>query len=349
MRCQMLLLLACLGSCQPKQDAPRIYQTIEGETMGTYYRITFGSSSANVPVKADFEAELRKLNLAVSTYVEQSIVSQFNRDPAGISEQDIADEVLREYFFDNVAIGYDLHARTDGYYDPTVMPLVNFWGFGYEPREERTRVQSGQIDSIMESVGLHKVTWDKKHPMRLQKYVPSTALDFSASAKGYAIDQIAHLLEQTYQISDYLVDVGGEARAAGVNGEGNIWRVGVNNPEAHAGISSYAFILELDHKSVATSGNYRNFYEVDGEIISHTMNPHTGFYEKNNLLSVSVIADECAYADGFATACMARGFQDAREMITLEPGLEALFIYLDETGLVLHYMTEGLRDAITSN
>lgn len=342
-------LLASLFGCSELRESSQMpYQTIAGETMGTYYRITFQETNHEIPDRPAIEDLLGQINQAVSTYIEKSAVSQFNRSQDGITADQIEDTTLQGMLFDNVSIGFDLFTRTNGYFDPTVMPLVNYWGFGYEPRTVRTLTDSTAIDSILQLVGLAQVTWIRTQPQQLQKSRLGVELDFSASAKGYAIDQIAMLLEKEYGVEHYLIDIGGEASAAGINAEGNIWRIGIENPDAIGDVPAYSFVLNLADRSVATSGNYRNFYISEGKTISHTMNPKTGYFERNDLLSASVVAPDCAIADGFATACMAMGFADALKMITLEPSLEALFIYIDDEGSIQHFITPGLRSSVTT-
>ncbi|NND08599.1 MAG: FAD:protein FMN transferase [Saprospiraceae bacterium] len=342
-------LMAIGAGCQAgEKNDGALYQTTTGETMGTYYRITFQATESASPGQRDIDSLFDQINLAVSTYVPESVVSRFNHAALGISVADIDDVYIIDVFFDNVSISFDLFRRTDGFFDPTVMPLVNFWGFGYEPRTVRSPEERQAIDSIMTWVGLTKVEWISSEPQRLQKSLPQVELDFSASAKGYAIDEVGQFLEDSYGIEHYLIDVGGEAKAKGINADGEVWRIGIEDPDALDIGQAYSFILSLDNKSVATSGNYRNYYQSDGNTISHTMNPKTGYFERNDLLSTSIVADSCAIADGFATACMAMGFADALKMITLEPALEALFIYIDEGGSIQHFITPGLRPYVTT-
>ncbi|MCB0685277.1 MAG: FAD:protein FMN transferase [Saprospiraceae bacterium] len=338
----LLILIACDST-----TAEEKYLEIAGETMGTYYHITFGAQD-KYPEKSDLDRWLKDLNQALSTYVENSTISDFNRSDRGISVADIADKKLATYFFENIKISREIFKKSNGFFDPTVMPLVNYWGFGYDHNQPLTVIDTQKVDSLEQFVGFEKLQISSDKPT-VSKSNPGIELDFSAVAKGYAIDVVSHLLEDSFDIHDYLVDIGGESRASGVNSEGNVWRIGISEPMENSPLNSYKFIVQLKDKSIATSGNYRNFYEVGGRKISHTMNPKTGFFERNDLLSASIMTDECGYADGYATACMAMGFDAARKMIESDAHLNAIFIYIDTDNQIKHYITPQIREFVTSS
>ncbi len=332
----MCLVLA--WSCQP---AIKQFMQYGGQTMGTYYRIT----CEHAPDLSEqmIEETLAKLNQALSTYDSSSLISHFNRSAQGLDLAAVDDDALSTYFMDNVQLSLEIGERSHGYFDPTVMPLVNFWGFGYVDQRQEGPIDSQEVQRLLTHVGLDKIAVDGKH---IQKSLPQVELDFSAVAKGYAIDQLGHLLEDL-GIENYLIDIGGETRARGTNAEGRRWRIGIADPAENALFDSFRYILELRDQSVATSGNYRNFYEANDMIISHTMNPKTGFFERNRLLSVSIVSADCAVSDAYATACMAMGLEQCQQLLAQRSELEGFLIFADEQGQTDTFVTPGLQDAVT--
>lgn len=334
-----LLTAIFLSGCTDSQP-DREYLEIRGETMGTYYRIVYQPATDLVD-KSDVDSMLIQLNNALSTYIPTSLISTFNKNQSPL-DLSIVDTTLARYFIDNFQLSSHVSSQTEGYFDPTVMPLVNYWGFGYEDRQTVHPGDSQRIDSIQQYVGLDKVAFDES-TSTLSKDLPGVQLDFSAVAKGYAIDEIGMWLASKYGVKNYLVDIGGESRAQGVNRSETAWRTGISIPMPGISEVSYDHIIALDNASVATSGNYRNFYEVDGMIISHTMNPKTGYFERNSLLSVTIVATSCAIADAYATACMSMGLDRAKGIIENTAGIEALFIFMQEDNSSDWYATEGMQ------
>lgn len=334
------LLIAILVTGCTDSQPDKAYLEIRGETMGTYYRIVYQPTTDPVD-KSDVDSKLEQLNNAVSTYIPTSLISTFNKnqEPLDLSK---VDTTLARYFIDNFKLSSQVSSQTDGYFDPTVMPLVNYWGFGYEERGAVNPGDSQRIDSIQQYVGMDKVQFDEALST-ISKDLPGVQLDFSAVAKGYAIDEIGLWLASKYGVKNYLVDIGGESRAQGVNRSGNSWRTGISIPLPGISDVSYDHIITLENTSVATSGNYRNFYEVDGMIISHTMNPKTGYFERNSLLSVTIVAPSCAMADAYATACMSMGLDRAKVTIENTAGVEALFIFMQEDNNSDWYATAGMQ------
>ncbi len=341
-QCFVFISGICWLACQSTVETP--YVEIQGETMGTYYRIHYKAESDLL--KEEVDAELKRLNKALSTYDSSSVISSFNRALDGISAAEIDDSVLARFFFDNVLLSKDIFAHTDGYFDPTVMPLVNYWGFGYRERVERAQVDTAAIQRILEQTGFGLVELKKEPEWMLRKQRPEVELDFSALAKGYAIDHLTSMLTSDKGITDFLIDIGGETKVQGLNKEGNPWRIGITRPDQFSMASDFDFIISLDNEAIATSGNYRNFYKVNDVTISHTINPKTGFYERNNLLSVSIVTEYCAIADAYATACMAMGLERAKRLISETKDIEALFIFTNDKGETSHYVTDGLSRKI---
>lgn len=326
-------LIACSEVKDPALQKESRFIVLEGETMGTYYRVTYDHPQ-NLDLKQAVDSVLIEVNKGVNTYDPTSLISTFNQSGTGI-DLDI-DQVPAQHLVRNWQIAQEVYNKTDGDFDPTVMPLVNYWGFGYDGRKAVTQVDSQAVDSLSKFVGFDKVIFED---LALKKATTGVQLDFSACAKGYGVDQVGLLLE-AMNCTDYLVDIGGEVRARGVNKKGDAWKIGINTPKEDAPLDKFEVIIGLSNLSLATSGNYRNFYEVDGVKYGHTINPKTGFPERNRLLSASVFAPNCLLADAYATAFMVMGLDKALALAESEPEIEAYLIYGGEDGqLKVKYTT----------
>lgn len=334
-----VILLSCKGAQESGIDQ---YSVIQGLTMGTYYQITT-KSDQSVYLQDSIENLLSNLNDALSTYVDASYISKFNQHPQGIGSSVLQNPILATYLFDNLALSREIFEISNGYFDPTVMPLVNYWGFGFDPRIEVNDADSIRIRQMLEYVGFDGVMWSDDRDTIFKKDA-KTQLDFSAIAKGYAIDVLCEYLDGK-GIGHYLVDIGGEVKAKGVSERGRKWQIGVAEPNENSGVTTYGMIVELGEMAMATSGNYRNYYEVNGNKISHTINPITGFFERNDLLSASILTADCARADALATACMALGYQGARDLVESFEDVDAILIYVDDKQAIRRYVSPQ----ITSN
>jgi FAD:protein FMN transferase len=341
--CFLIGLVACVS-----RENPQPYQISQGETMGTYYRVTYRGTDT-------FDRQLDSLLIAaneeLSTYIPQSVISRFNRLSAGdtlVIDYGEGVDVEVRHLYANLDASTFIHTLTDGAFNPCVMPLVNYWGFGYTGREPVTQVDSVRVDSLLGLVDLSSVKyWNEGRFFFMTKEKPGVELDMSAIAKGYAVDLLAEWLEDN-GVGDYLVDIGGEARGLGVNAKGRVWSTGVNTPEEDAALDALFAVIELPDKAVATSGNYRNFYEVDGQKFSHTINPKTGFPERNRLLSVSIVAGDCMTADALATACMVKGMPEALHFIEEQDSVEGYFIFSDDTGNLTPEYSSGFSTYLKS-
>lgn len=339
----LFLLTACGPAGDRTPAGERNYLQLEGETMGTYYRVTYADGGGR-DFKSEIDELLRDLNMQVSTYIESSTISRFNRaeETFELSEADT-------HFLANLAQARIIYEQTDGAFDPTVMPLVNYWGFGYTEKKKITAVDSAVVDSLMQFVGMEKVMLSREDGrMILRKTLPGVQLDFSALAKGYGVDVVGQLLEAK-GVRHFLIDIGGELVGRGESPRGVAWSVGINVPREEGAFSEIQQAMPLDNEAVATSGNYRNFYEVDGVKYSHTINPKTGYPERSTLLSASVFAGDCMTADGYATACMVMGVEEAYDLAARLSELEAYFIYSDAAGLMQVRYTDGLADVLTND
>ena len=340
LRKQILLYLVVLPlcwGCRPEAPAGEAAEVhiLEGETMGTYYRVSYPGETAD-GLQAGIDSLLLAFNLEVSTYIDSSIISRFNRSAEGIA---LGPEAT--HFLDNYRLALKVHRQTEGAFDPTVMPLVNYWGFGYTPKKAITQVDSQTVDSLLQYVGLaENVELIEGDSLFLRKTSPGVQLDFSAIAKGYGVDLVGAYLRRR-GITSFLVDIGGEVLANGEKAGGQPWTIGINVPREDAAINAVQIALPLTNRAIATSGNYRNFHEVEGVKYGHTINPFTGFPERTNLLSASVFAPDCATADAYATACMVVGAEKALRLMEVLIDLDGYFITgTPDGGLATAYSQE---------
>jgi len=337
--------LMVLIACQPggQSDKQVDYSVVSGETMGTYFNLTYADSLGR-DFSSNLQALLDEINLQVSTYVPESTISKFNKANEqlvlmGGSSQEEKNKVM--HFISNYNLSKIVYEATGGDFDPTVMPLVNYWGFGYTEKRKVETVDSLAIQSLMGYVGFDKVGLLNEGDFVLKKDLPGVQLDFSACAKGYAVDAIGLFLKSK-GIFDFLVDIGGEQLGMGASSRGGPWEIGISTPSEGAALDDLQAIIPLENKAIATSGNYRNFYEVDGQKYSHTINPHTGFPERSNLLSATVLMSSCAIADAYATAFMVMGLDKAYQFALSHDGIEAYLIYSREDGSFDYKMTPGI-------
>ena len=223
-------------------------------------------------------------------------------------------------------------------------PLVKYWGF-YNNDTNEVKVDSVAIQSIMKKVGIDKMTWEDSTVVLAE----GVKLDFNAIAQGTSVDLIAMLLEEK-GILNYLIEVGGELKAKGVNADGNVWRVGIDKPSEEIDFQNrFQFILDLKDKALATSGNYRKFYVRDGVKYAHTINPKTGFPSQNRLLSVTVVTSDCSLADAYATAFMAMGLKKTKQIIkNLDDDIEIYIVYTDKNGDWKVYMSPEMKKRIVN-
>lgn len=319
-----LLLFTSCGS-----DSKSSAQFFTGETMGTTYTIKYFAEDHSA-TKNGIDSLLKVYNQSVSTYIPNSTISEFNKVDSFL----VADNFLLETYYQGVLVS----ERTKGAFDPTVMPLVNYWGFGY--KEKRNSIDSTAIDSIMQFVGYRNI--DTKGDV-LFKRNPKAQLDLSAVAKGYAVDLVANYLKVS-GVEDFMLEIGGEVKTSGEKPNNEQWILGIDKPVENAADRELHAKVLLDNKAMASSGNYRNFRLIDGKKVAHTINSKTGYSEFNELLSVSVITDYCAKADAYATAFMVMGFEETRAFLINNKDLkiEVVLIYADKNNELKVWNTNGV-------
>ncbi len=330
-----LFLVYLFIACNPKKDL--LY--FEGKTMGTSYHVRIYHPGADVETEQNLKQAVDSLlywiNLGISTYENNSLISFFNKTQKHqiVFPSDDTTRGALKHFFRNLEVGKKTYEASHGYFDPTVMKLVNYWGFGYSGRTKIEIPDTAKIKAILVSTGMSKINYsyisDKEY--MLFKSDSLMELDFGGIGQGYGADEIASFLKlKGYE--KFLVELGGELVAKGIKPDGSLWSVGLNTPLENAGTQDLFSKVKITDKALTTSGNYRNFYKSGNQTFSHTMNPMTGFPERSNLLSVSLIGNNCTDIDAMATACMAIGI-DSCKAISIRNNMEAYFVYRDGDSL----------------
>jgi len=325
-RTLFVAILWVLHANAPLNAADRLQ--VVGATMGTRYAVTIDTPSATITedaLREQLEERLVEINALMSTWDDASEISRFNRNES-IDWIDVSAELLTV-----VAEAKRIHGLTDGGFDPTVSPLIDLWGFGKPGR--LTIPNDDVLQEVRASIGLDKVEI-RTEPPALRKQVPRVQLNLSAIAKGYAVDQLAELLEQIGEPS-FVVDIGGETRAGAAKASGEPWRIGVESPDA--GLTrgkAPSRITELTFAAIATSGDYRNRYVVDGRSYSHTIDPGTGRPVLEPPASVSVRSDSCMTADAVATGMMVLGRERGLTLAHAQ-GWSVLFQTLNDDGTIV--------------
>lgn len=324
----LLLTLSSLIFTACDRDALQHRLTqFDGMTMGTGYLVKITDLPANIKpeaLQAELDALLREINRSMSTYDEDSELSRINqnRNPEAIALSPELYTVLKE--------AVRVNRLSGGAFDITVGPLVNLWGFGPELRENAVPAPTA-IQQALERVGIDKIELHDTESPTLHKLHPEVYLDLSAIAKGYGVDRLAEHLE-TLNIKNYMVEIGGEIRVKGVNAQSNPWHIAIEKPSP-SGRNVFKIIAPGD-LSVATSGDYRNYFEQDGKRYSHTIDPRTGWPVGHTLASVTVLAATCMHADAMATAFMVLGPEKGYALALTEK-LPAMFIVKSPEGFEL--------------
>ena len=312
-----------------RQQHATPYQKNTGLIFGTTYSVIY---QYDEDLQDEIEKELRKVDDEFSMFNSQSVVAQINRGEK---------PKLSDNFKDVFKLARQVSDDTHGAFDITVAPLVNAWGFGFKHEQMPTKQQ---VDSLMQLIGMQYVEL-KDDIITMKK--KGMMLDFSAIAKGYGVDVIARLLEH-HDIKNFMVEIGGEITTSGINPERVPWKIGVNKPNEDALNESHELqtILNVTDKSMATSGNYRNFYIKGGKKYAHTIDPKTGYPVQHTLLSATVLTDRCAKADAYATSFMVLGMEGAKQILKSHKDLMAYLIYTNNKGNLAVWYSPSLKDKI---
>ncbi len=306
-----------------------------GEALGTTYMIRYFSDE-DLKFERALDSIIDDINSSMSTYITKSDISRINRGDTSVS----VDENFRAVF----TASSKIYKESEGFFDPTVGVLVNAYGFG--PGKPLNTLDTNSLDSLRNLVGFSKVMLTDR--LTIQKENPAIYLDFNAIAKGYTIDVIADYLESN-NVENYLIELGGELRAKGKNLESNAhWIVGIDDPNQGNAERRLQAKVKLVNAAMATSGNYRKYLvdSITGQKYVHTINPKTGKAERSDLLSATVLAENCMLADGYATAFMALGLERTKQLLQELEGVEAYILYSTPEGDMDQFSTPGFKENI---
>ena len=310
------ILVALLGivACT---STKREYITVDGETLGTFVVVKCNTTHSEAEVASRIMAIDSQMKASMSIFDESSLLSRINRNEC---------DTLDEHLIYNIELAETFYTLSGGAYDITVKPLTDAWGFG-----RNTSTETPNIDSILQFVGYNRIAIEDN---RLVKQDCRTQIDLNSIAKGYTVDVVGEELE-ALGVVDYLVNIGGEIRCRGRNANGKLWSIGIETPYyGNMSMDSVEKIIEIENGALATSGNYRRFYINDnGEKITHTIDPRSGYSVSSTLLSATVIAPTCAEADAAATMFMALGSEGGAVELAQECertlGWKYYFIFAD--------------------
>lgn len=323
------LVSACVSTTQTSTK----YVSDDGRVFGTFYKIKYASNGKDV--KTEYLAALAAVDTALSTFNKQSTITRVNLSPDSVLLTDKDSLFIKVY---NKAC--EISTITNGAFDITVAPLVNAYGFGFDPNRS---TPDSVIAELKNYVGWKKVSLSPSG--YIKKENPNVKLDASAIAKGFGSDAVARVLRKN-GINDFMVEVGGEVVCSGVNDKGRVWSIGINKPIEDSTMqhtNEIQRVVQLDGKALATSGNYLQYYYKNGTKYAHTIDPCSGKPVNHTLLSSSIIADDCMTADALATACMVIGVDSALSLIESLPNVEGYFIYAGNNGEYLEKHTNGFK------
>lgn len=312
-----LAITVSLSACAPQDSSYRW----SGQTMGTYYKITLSQISGNEQSELELlkkrAAELLvNLNNSLSTYIPNSEINDWNRLAGGECLQ------VSDWFLEVVVIAQDVAKASDYQFNPLIAPLVNRWGFGSNNSEFKFPVQQ-EVDALLINTEFDNlIVKEGVSKLCKKEGAQHTSMDLSAVAKGFAVDHVAQMLTEK-GFKHFLVDIGGEMRVSGFNPDSVKWRLAIEKPVQS--LQAVQQILTVTDRSIATSGDYRNYFDYQGQRYSHTINPKTGYPVKHNMTSVTVIAEQAAVADAWATALLAAGPERSKKWVDLY-GLAVYFI-----------------------
>ena len=328
--CLIIIVAIFIFSCQTRTSSVEKIN-FNGETQGTYYMVTyFDEQHRNLQIEID--SILKDFDQSLSSWVPNSILSRVNRNESGVA--------LDHYFKDNFYLSERVSKETDGAFDCTVGPLIEAWGFGFRQKIE---LNQQMVDSIREFVGYEKVGIEDNVFVKAD---PRMEVSFNAVAQGYSVDILGDFLKSK-GIKNFIIDVGGEVLANGSKPNDGFWHVGIQKPtENQYGEIESEVIVSLNDKALVTSGSYRKYYEKNGIRYSHMIDPSTGYPVAHSLLSATVLADNCAEADAYATAFMVMGLEKAKAFVNNRADLEAYFIFSDKNGQMKTYATKGIKQLI---
>ena len=313
--------LALLASCNRGPQK----MVLQGEAQGSYYAVTYYDEQGR-NFQREIDSIFHAVDVSVNLWVDTSVISKVNRN----------EEVkLDSIFVDNFRIAQEAACLSDGYFDPTISPIVAAWGFSYKHGDSIT---PQLIDSLKQLVDYRNICIEDG---KVVKANPAMTLDFNAIAQGYTSDLIASFLD-SHGIKNYLVDTGGEIMARGCKPNGQSWIVGIEKPADNWNSEQVVHTrITLCDKGLVTSGSTRKYVERNGRRYSHCIDPKTGYPVEHNVLSVTVLAENSVWADALASICMVMGMEKSLPLIESMDGVEAYYIYVNEQNALETFATDG--------
>ena len=325
----LLIFFVFLAGCGFQKQV-----SFSGQTMGTIYHITVvtGFFENTKGLKNKIDMRLEEINKSMSTYRKDSEISRFNA-----LKQTGEKFYISNDFFNVMTVAQNLYKLTGGAWDGTIEPLVNIWGFGNS--ENKKRIPSKlEIDALLADIGFNNIEISANRYLVKRKAFIS--LDFASIAKGYGVDQVAAIIKMD-GIKKFLVEIGGEVFAAGFRKDGKKWQIGINNPLKDSPFDQVYKAVSIQDKAFATSGDYRNYFEFEGKRFSHILDPRNGYPINNGVVSVSIVADTCTFADGLATAVMVLGHKKGLELVNSLDNTECLIVVRADDGTLTDYYSKG--------
>lgn len=318
---------------------------ITGKAQGTTYLISYYSED-KINYQKEFDSLLLDIDNALSTWNQSSLLTELNNSDSN----ELKFDDYNNHFTNNFKLSRKVWKETEGAFDPSLFPLISAWGFGFKNKEN---VTPEMIDSLQQFIGFSfKNVRLSKTDDRLNdlfgrvfyKKDSRTQLEFNAIAQGYSVDVIADYLNRM-NIPSFMIELGGEVITKGIKADGKPWRVGIDKPMAPGTGRELQTIVHMVNKAIATSGSYRKFYEKDGVKYSHTIDPKTGYPVNHNLLSVTVLYDNCGLADAYATAFLVMGLEKTKAFLNThkDMGMEVYLIYSGKDGEFETYVTPGFE------
>ncbi|MGD8991056.1 MAG: FAD:protein FMN transferase [Desulfobacterales bacterium] len=323
------MLFALTSLCEAQKE-----HLIAGRTMGTTYhiKVVTGDAGGVSGLKDKIERRLLGLNRVFSTYIKDSEISRFNAMQRAGEKFEVSQD-----FIQVMRVARDIYRLSEGAWDGTINPLVDLWSFG-PTRRKPHKPPANVIKALLPEIGFEHIQIIE--PNFLVKNLTSVTLDLNAIAKGYAVDQVSKLVADG-GYKNYLVEIGGEIFAAGFRPDGQRWRVGINRPQKDAASNEVYRVVSIFNQAFATSGDYRNFFEIDDVRYSHVIDPRSGYPVSNGVVSVSIIANNCTLADGLATAIMVMGAEKGIQLVNRLDNVECLIVVEKPDGGLVDFTSTG--------
>jgi FAD:protein FMN transferase len=327
----LLFFVFLFAGCGLKKEVE-----FSGKTMGTTYHIkaVAGLFTNTKELKDQIDTRLEEINKSMSTFRKESEISRFN------AHQTVGEKFkISEDFYNVMIVAMAIYQETGGAWDGTVKPLVDLWGFG-KSENNYTIPEKSRIAAILSNIGFNNIEIFAGH--YLAKKNTAITLDLASIAKGYGVDQIAALIRGN-GIGNFLVEIGGEVFAAGLRKDGKNWRIGINRPQKNAPVDQVYKVVNLQDKGFATSGDYRNYFEVNQKRFTHVIDPRNGYPVDNGVVSVSIIANTCTFADGLATAVMVLGHKKGLDLVNRLDNTECFIVTKKEDGALIDHYSKGFK------